>query len=162
MELFLIYVWLKLSTIVAFCIIGAILSAAVLFFAHMFSKVVEYPELSLEDWLATSKEGKDRKSLWPQNENGAWERGYRLYCPKIKKRELAFPLPKYFYCVPLVFLFFGMFIPDKTETAILVASSVAIDVAKSPEGTKIGQLLRGKANELLDAELKKLTPQPAK
>ena len=60
------------------------------------------------------------------------------------------------------FLLFSMLVPSSKDTAILVASSVAIDVAKSPEGAKIGQLLRGKANEILDKEISKLSTQVVK
>lgn len=52
-------------------------------------------------------------------------------------------------------------VPNKTDVAVLVGASVALDMAKSPEGVKIGALLRGKANELLDEQLKELT-KPAK
>lgn len=47
--------------------------------------------------------------------------------------------------------------PSSKDVAILVGSSIALDVAKSPEGTKVASLLRGKANELLDEEISKLT-----
>lgn len=50
----------------------------------------------------------------------------------------------------------ALLLPSSKEVAILVGSSVALDVAKSPEGTKIAALLRGKANELLDEEMNKL------
>ena len=55
-----------------------------------------------------------------------------------------------------VSLFVGMLLPTAQDTAVLVGSSIAIDVAKSPEGTKIATLLRGKANEILDEQLKQL------
>lgn len=55
-------------------------------------------------------------------------------------------------------LVIAIFIPSKTDVAILVGSSIAINMAKSPEGAKVATLLRGKANELLDAEIAKIAP----
>jgi NADH:ubiquinone oxidoreductase subunit 6 (subunit J) len=51
--------------------------------------------------------------------------------------------------------------PSSKDVAILVGASYGLDLAKSSEGQKAWTLIRGKANELLDEELKKLTP-PAK
>jgi hypothetical protein len=47
-------------------------------------------------------------------------------------------------------------VPDKTDIAILVGASYALDLARSPEGQKVQTLIRGKANQMLDEELKKL------
>lgn len=52
----------------------------------------------------------------------------------------------------------SLVLPSSKDVAILVAGSYALDLAKSPEGAKVATLLRGKANELLDAEIKKLNP----
>lgn len=57
---------------------------------------------------------------------------------------------------------FAAVLPSSKDTAILVGSTIAIDMAKSPEGQKIGSLIRGKVNEFLDKELNKLQPQPTK
>jgi hypothetical protein len=48
----------------------------------------------------------------------------------------------------------GNMIPSQKETAILVGSHYAIALANSPEGVKVQNLIRKKANEYLDAELK--------
>lgn len=68
------------------------------------------------------------------------------------------------FVIGVFFSLLATLLPSKTDVAILVGASVAIDLAKSPEGAKVGQLLRGKANELLDQELEELKPKviPAK
>lgn len=53
----------------------------------------------------------------------------------------------------------SIFLPSKTDIAILVGASVALDMAKSPEGVKVGTLLRGKVNEVLDEAIKEMTPK---
>lgn len=60
------------------------------------------------------------------------------------------------FFIGFIALLFSVFLPTSKDTAILVGTSIAIDVAESPEGTKIATLLRGKANELLDEQLKQL------
>ena len=62
----------------------------------------------------------------------------------------------------LTALFLSLVIPSSKDVAILVGGKIALDVAKSPEGNKVATLLRGKANEYLDSELKKLQPIPVK
>jgi len=46
--------------------------------------------------------------------------------------------------------------PSAQQVAILVGTSYAVDFAKSPEGAKIGQLIRKKANDYLDEQLKEV------
>lgn len=46
------------------------------------------------------------------------------------------------------------FLPSKTDVAILVGSSIAIDMKNSPEAEKVGTLLRQQANKLLDEAIK--------
>jgi hypothetical protein len=47
-------------------------------------------------------------------------------------------------------------IPSTKEMAILVVANYAIDGAKSPEGQKLWNLVRLKANVILDQEIKAL------
>lgn len=51
-------------------------------------------------------------------------------------------------------LFVVLIAPSSKQTAILVGTSYAVDFAKSPEGAKIGELIRKKANDYLDEQLK--------
>ena len=51
-------------------------------------------------------------------------------------------------------LFVVLVAPSSKQTAILVGTSYAVDFAKSPEGAKIGELIRKKANDYLDEQLK--------
>jgi len=57
----------------------------------------------------------------------------------------------------------GILTPDSKDIAILVGASYAVDFAKSPEGAKIGTLIRKKANDYLDEQLKEVAKeqQPA-
>lgn len=50
----------------------------------------------------------------------------------------------------------GVVIPSSKDIAILAGASIAIDVARSPEGEKISKLIRAKANDMIDEELKEL------
>ena len=53
-------------------------------------------------------------------------------------------------------IFLKLIIPTQTQVAVLVGAKVAMDMATSPEGTKVATILRGKANEFLDSEISKL------
>jgi hypothetical protein len=50
-----------------------------------------------------------------------------------------------------------LLLPSTKQMAILVGANFALDAVHSPEGQKVTSLLRLKANEILDAELVKLT-----
>ena len=54
----------------------------------------------------------------------------------------------------LIALFVVM--PSQTQTAVLVAGHYALRMADSPEASKVMQVLRKKANEYLDEELKEV------
>lgn len=122
MELFLLYVWLKINTlVVSLNMLGA---AAALGAIVCFINVSETHD-------------HDKKKKWLKY---AW---------------------KWVRIAPIV-LGFAALIPSKTDIAILVGASVALDMAKSPEGVKVGTLLRGKVNEVLDEAIKEMTPKTAK
>lgn len=120
MDLFLIYLWLKLDTFVLF----AGFFAGIGFFIWGF--------LCIPVFAADERE---REGLWYKPVRLLWKSG-------------GFAIV--FSCLMWLVL------PTSKDVAILVGSSIAIDMAKSPEGHKIGALIRGKANEFLDEELKKL------
>lgn len=122
MEVFLVYLWLKLDSV-----IGAFTGVAILI---GFATVI-----ALFGTLIHYVEDLDGTSTW---------------------KNLAIKLAAAFVLVQAVVVF----LPSSKDAAILVGTAIAVEAAKSPEGQKIGTLIRGKANELLDAELKKL--QPAK
>ncbi len=127
MELFLLYLWLKLDSVLSLLLVIVISSG----FAYLFG------------WLPRSWENFDNKA-----DNGS--EFHKKYCRW--HNRLVF--------IALGALCIGTVLPSSKDTAILVGASIALDVAKSPEGQKIGTLIRGKANELLDNEIKKLN-QPA-
>lgn len=70
-------------------------------------------------------------------------------------------IKQFLISAPLLFVL-ATIIPSKTDIAILVGASVALDMAKSPEGVKVGTLLRGKVNEVLDDAIKGMAPKAAK
>lgn len=123
MELFLLYLWLKLDM---FLSVTGVLSVVGLVLWSI-------------GWLPRFIENTD---LNPTETEKMFNKGHTL----------LFKLSA--VCVVLTLV-----VPSSKDTAILVGASYAFDLAKSPEGQKVGSLLRGKANELLDAELKKLQPK---
>lgn len=78
-------------------------------------------------------------SSWPQEE---FKKKYKNY-----KRVPMVLIP--------VFLTIAIFTPSKTDMAVLVGSHFALQMSKTPEADKVISLLRKRANEILDAELKK-------
>jgi|SRR6476660_3072919 len=125
MELFLIYLWLKLD---AFIFISGVLVVGMLIALGM------YYAFRNDDWLSNSLGNKDNS--------------YKLFDSKYKviKRTLLIS-------IPLLFIF-AVVTPSSKDTAILVGASYAIDLAKSPEGQKVQSLIRKKANDFLDEQLK--------
>lgn len=117
MELFLIYLWLNLSTIsVTFTLVG--LGLLIVFGIK---------------WI--------------------------YQCDELNKKiPDGYQKVKHVLYFSITAFVIAIFIPTKTDVAILVGSSIALDMAKSPEGAKVATLLRGKANELLDAEIAKIVP----
>lgn len=120
MELFLIYIWLKLDAVIGMLYIVGGIGLLLCGFALI-------PRL-VDRWDTEPTSGD-------------------LRVIKLHNRSIL---------ISSALIFFGMLLPTAQDTAVLVGSSIAIDVAKSPEGTKIATLLRGKANEILDEQLKQL------
>lgn len=63
---------------------------------------------------------------------------------------------KKFLIVSSTLFTIGVLTPDSKDIAILVGASYAVDFAKSPEGAKIGTLIRKTANDYLDEQLKEV------
>jgi hypothetical protein len=103
MELFLLYIWLKLGSIFWFIFASAFVSFIVFLIAAAYE----------EGEIAT---------LWI-------------------KIALALSV-----CATLL--------PDKTDVAILVGANYALKAAETPEAQKVMTILRAKANEILDSEIK--------
>lgn len=120
MELFLLYLWLKINTL-----IGALVGAGIVF---VIAAAICF--LNASD----AQDQSDSEKKWLKY---AW------------RWLMAAPFS---VAVSLI-------IPSKTDIAILVGASVALDMAKSPEGVKVGALLRGKVNEVLDEAIKEMTPK---
>lgn len=120
MELFLIYLWLKLD--------GLVISLAIMAFVlGLMVFIMLFPRL-VDEWDVNPTDGEKVAIKW-------------------HKRSIT---------LFVIMLCASVILPSSKDMAILVGSSIAIDAIKSPEGQKISVLLRGKANELLDAEIEKL------
>ena len=134
MELFLLYVWMKLSTIQV--VLGIFIAAGVVavlccVIALLNDSILRrYNYDTREEW-ETAVEAK-KKNRTP----------YRL----LQRLKWAIPA--------LIALFVVM--PSQTQTAVLVAGHYALRMADSPEASKVMQVLRKKANEYLDEELKEV------
>lgn len=131
MELFLIYVWLKLDTILG-----------VLGFASAVSLVVAIILMCATEGKAlNSPKSIQERKLYGQDD---------LIMASVWFRRLI--------TTGLLCLSGFILIPDKEDVAILAGSYFTLEAAKSPEAQKVWTLMRGKANELLDEQLKKLQP----
>jgi hypothetical protein len=124
MELFLIYLWLKLD---AFIFISVALCVSALIALGI------YYMIRHDEWLNNRL---DKDTTYT-----AFDKKH-----KIIKRTLLIT-------ISLLFTF-AVVTPSAKDTAILVGASYAIDLAKSPEGQKIQTLIRKKANDFLDEQLK--------
>ena len=120
MEVFLVYLWLKLDSF----------STSLLFvgLCLLFTPII-YTFGKFDCW--TKEEKQEFADKW-------WK--------SVKKAVYAG-----IFC-----LFVALVAPSSKQTAILVGTSYAVDFAKSPEGAKIGQLIRKKANDYLDEQLKEV------
>ena len=134
MELFLLYVWMKLSTILV--VLGIFIAAGVV--------AVLFCVITLLDDSVPKRYNYDTREEWETAvEAKKKNRGpYRL----LQRLKWAIPA--------LIALFVVM--PSQTQTAVLVAGHYALRMADSPEASKVMQVLRKKANEYLDEELKEV------
>lgn len=118
MELFLLYIWLKLGSISTFLITICVLLAGVAIWSAM--NISEYHEKYI---------GKG-------------------YVKQMTDRRNKFTM----YSLITLALVGGL--PSKTDVAILVGANYALKAAETPEAQKVMTILRAKANEILDAEIK--------
>lgn len=123
MEVFLVYLWLKVDSLLTlmFCVALSLFVLTSLFYS--FGRMDCYYQDEKDDFIAEH---------W-----GNAKKAYKI---------------------GMVLLILSLMIPSSKQIAILVGTSYAVDFAKSPEGAKIGQLIRKKANDFLDEELKEIKP----
>lgn len=126
MEVFFVYLWLKLDSFLA---LMGFLGTGLLFcwVIYLFGK----------DGCFTQSEKEVFVNKWRNKTKKAVYLG--------------------FFCI-----FIATMAPTSKQTAILVGTSYAVDFAKSPEGAKIGVLIRKKANDYLDEQIKEITPPAVK
>lgn len=117
MEVFFVYLWLKLDAVLLTLLIcGLILIASPINYAFR------------RDTTFREEEINHIKSQWP-----SYKRAFKT---------------------GLFILLLFVMLPSSKQTAILVGTSYAVDLAKSPEGGKVASLIRKKANDYLDEALK--------
>lgn len=122
MELFVIYLWLKLDIFIRVLVISSLTLTICISLLYVMNSPVDRRE---------TKEYYTRNS-------------------KSYKRFL----------ITMCSMFIvGTILPSSKDTAILVGASYAVDFAKSPEGAKIGTLIRKKANDYLDDQLKEVAKE---
>ncbi|HET8687983.1 MAG TPA: hypothetical protein VFM18_15205 [Methanosarcina sp.] len=76
--------------------------------------------------------------------------------------EKFWPGTKRALTIGIISVAIAIFCPSSKDTAILVGTSYAIDLAKSPEGSKVMTLIRAKANQYLDDAIKESQPKQSK
>jgi hypothetical protein len=123
MEVFLVYLWLKLDT---FSGITGTISTLAIIFGVIFTVFAGIARVEMRNDIE-----EDRNS-------------YLL----LKKGM------KIFLTAALIFGTTHTLLPSSKETAVLVGTHYAVQLANSPEGQKVGSLIRKKANEFLDEQLK--------
>ena len=133
MELFLIYLWLKLDAFLMVLYIA-------LFFSIFATAVTLIPWEEPAGYTARTEEHLTRIANARLSRMTWRKRGVTLFMTLL---------------VPY------LLIPNSKETATLVLSHYALSFANSPEGEKVFKLIRATANNILDTELQKLN-QPAK
>ena len=125
MEVFLVYLWLKLDSLRFFL--------CVTFFICVLGWFVY--GISLSDCHFDKDKNEHRNKWWP-----------------VTKKTLI---------SGVLCLIISLLMPSSQQTAILVGTHYAVDLAKSPEGAKVFSLIRKKANDYLDEQLKP-EPKPQK
>jgi hypothetical protein len=117
MELFLLYIWLKLSSVVVVLSLATV--GTVFCIIYNFIGMENYEEEKYPTLHAL----------------------YKKQCNKC-------------CVVGMVLVFLLVIIPSKTDVAILVGANYAFKAVDTPEAQKVMTLIRKKANEMLDEELK--------
>lgn len=131
MEVFSIYLWLKLNTLLF--ILGLGVAAMVISCLIALGNLGDASSNLKNYRTIYDTEGqKERVAFW-----GKW-------LPRFLKTGVA--------CLLLILV-----IPSAKETAILVGTHYAVQLGKSAEGAKVMTLIRRKANEYLDEQLKEAT-----
>lgn len=138
MELLLLYLWMKLTTLAVLNGV-AILLCGILGFV-LFLGSLDERELPKRHIFGTKEEWEAACKYQVEQDNTRWETRVR--------QRLKWIIPA------LIALFVVM--PSQTQTAVLVAGHYALRMADSPEASKVMQVLRKKANEYLDENLKEV------
>lgn len=155
MELFLIYLWLQINTISFLFILAGVLFVVyvLLMFANYGDTYKRVSSLSKDQIKGLINETHLRNQKY-----FSFDYFEQIIEEASQVSITTFSIVKKWVYLSIFCVATGFLMPSKTDIAILVGASIAIDFAKSPEAEKVSILLRGKANELLDAEIKKLQP----
>lgn len=138
MELLLLYLWMKLTTLEVLNGVAIVL-CGILGFVLLLGTLGD-GELPKRYKFGTKEEWEAACKCQVEQDNTRWE-------VRVRQR-LKWIIPA------LIALFVVM--PSQTQTAVLVAGHYALRMSDSPEASKVMQVLRKKANEYLDEELKEV------
>jgi hypothetical protein len=115
MELFLLYIWMKLGDLFVILLVAA---ATFLLFAIIC--LLQHYDYPTKGWWVLSKK---------------W------------------------FAASATLVIISATIPTQNQVAVLVGTHYALELGKSPEGQKIVSLVRAKANNYLDEQLKELVEE---
>lgn len=136
MEIFLLYLWLKLDLIQS--VLSSIFAFSALALAILYC-MKSSDQSDLDFMLYVSKAAEDK-----------------ILRQKGKVTSYTKPISKFLWAAGLS-LFVAIIIPTQTQTAALVGAHYALKASESPEMQKVYTLMRLKANELLDKEIAEAT-----
>lgn len=122
MEVFLVYLWLKLPFLISGCVLAAIIMVCLALAA---ATVID----NIKNWSLETR---------------------RDEIPLLRKRRNKW------FCSALVMLAIAGAVPDRVDVAMLVGTHYAVQLSGSPEGQKVTTLIRRKANEYLDEQVKEV------
>lgn len=140
MELLLLYLWMKLN-VVPWVLIPLILLSG------LFGLIAGLTHHDDATWRKSWEE-----LSYQQRADTPWPKWIE------EQRKTSIYLKAFNRCKWVFLCALGLLIvvPSQTQTAVLVAGHYALRMADSPEASKVLQVLRKKANEYLDEELKEV------
>lgn len=124
MEVFFVYLWLKLDALSQLFFVCMVVTGLLLLAYHA--------------WVVSDGTGP--------------------FCADFRNRQESLKNTTFYrrvvWSVFLLTLFSSVLLPTTKETAVLVGTHYAVKLASSEEGAKVQSLIRKKANEYLDEQLK--------
>ena len=150
MEIFFLWLWLSLPAIFwagLFVLVACAATSVTLFFQWEDKNHI----LSFGEWYRQHP----YTIYGDENKKAAYEKYLGGKAPKGTPN----PYKAKANVLLAVLLCWLVLVPSQKDVAILVGASYALDVAKSPEASKVTSILRAKVNDYLDAEIKAINAE---